>query len=110
MKLLKFKYYRLSICFICLVIIFSESSSAEQFTIQTFTTREGLSPNELRAAAVDSSGYLWIATWDGLSRYYGYTLKGFDALKISEIIICMADVTARISLLPATGNIQVPGN
>jgi ligand-binding sensor domain-containing protein len=77
MHLLISKFYRLSICFICLVTIFSESSFAQQFNIQTFTTREGLSHNDVRAAAVDSSGFLWIATWDGLSRYDGYTFKNY---------------------------------
>jgi ligand-binding sensor domain-containing protein len=77
MHLLVIKFYRLSICFICLVTIFSESSFAQQFNIQTFTTREGLSHNDVRAAAVDSSGFLWIATWDGLSRYDGYTFKNY---------------------------------
>ena len=53
------------------------TSFAQQFNIQTFTTREGLSHNDVRAAAVDSSGFLWIATWDGLSRYDGYTFKNY---------------------------------
>lgn len=70
-------YCRLSICFICLIIIFSETSFAQQFNIQTFTTREGLSHNDVRAISVDSSGFLWIATWDGLSRYDGYTFRNY---------------------------------
>jgi ligand-binding sensor domain-containing protein len=60
-----------------MIIICSESSFAQHFNIQTFTTREGLSHNDVRAAAVDSSGFLWIATWDGLSRYDGYTFKNY---------------------------------
>jgi ligand-binding sensor domain-containing protein len=70
-------YYRLLICFINLFIFFSVTSFAQQFNIQTFTTKEGLSHNDVRAVAVDSSGFLWIATWDGLSRYDGYTFKNY---------------------------------
>jgi ligand-binding sensor domain-containing protein len=77
MQVLINKLYHLSICFICLVNILSESSFAQQFNIQKFTTREGLSHNDVRAVAVDSSGFLWIATWDGLSRYDGYTFKNY---------------------------------
>ncbi len=77
MQVLINKLYHLSICFICLVNILSETSFAQQFNIQTFTTREGLSHNDVRAVAVDSSGFLWIATWDGLSRYDGYSFKNY---------------------------------
>jgi len=77
MHLLVNKLYRLLICFICLTTILSESSFAQHFNIQTFTTREGLSHNDVRAAVVDSSGFLWIATWDGLSRYDGYSFKNY---------------------------------
>ena len=27
--------------------------------------------------AVDNSGFMWIAIWDGLSRYDGYTFKNY---------------------------------
>src|SRR4030066_1765426 len=69
--LLIFKYI------FCLLILFCEPISAQQFNIQTFTTRDGLSHNDVRAAAVDSSGFMWIATWDGLSRYDGYSFKNY---------------------------------
>ncbi|OFY64398.1 MAG: hypothetical protein A2Y71_00090 [Bacteroidetes bacterium RBG_13_42_15] len=69
--LLIFKYI------FCLLILFCEPISAQQFNIKTFTTRDGLSHNDVRAAAVDSSGFLWIATWDGLSRYDGYSFKNY---------------------------------
>ena len=36
-----------------------------------------MSHNDVRAVAVDSSGFLWIATWDGLSRYDGYSFKNY---------------------------------
>jgi ligand-binding sensor domain-containing protein len=66
-----------SICFVCLISIFNKALLAQQFNIQTFTTKDGLSHNDVRAVAVDSSGFLWIATWDGLSRYDGYTFKNY---------------------------------
>ena len=67
----------ISFCFVCLVFIFSNTLFSQQFNIQTFTTKDGLSHNDVRAAVVDSSGFLWIATWDGLSRYDGYTFKNY---------------------------------
>jgi ligand-binding sensor domain-containing protein len=63
--------------FVCLLFIFSETLAAQSFNIRTFTTKDGLSHNDVRAVAVDSSGFLWIATWDGLSRYDGYSFKNY---------------------------------
>ncbi len=99
-------YYRLLICFISLFIFFSETSFAQQFNIQTFTTKEGLSHNDVRAVAVDSSGFLWIATWDGLSRYDGYTFKNYfhktdDSLSVPyfSILNIMVDGADNLWLL-----------
>jgi ligand-binding sensor domain-containing protein len=63
--------------FVCLLFLFSETLAAQNFNIQTFTTKDGLSHNDVRSVAVDSSGFLWIATWDGLSRYDGYSFKNY---------------------------------
>ena len=69
--LLNFKYL------VCVLILFCETISAQQFNIRTFTTRDGLSHNDVRNMSVDSSGFLWIATWDGLSRYDGYSFRNY---------------------------------
>lgn len=50
---------------------------AQNFNIRSFTTMEGLSHNDVRAIASDSSGFLWFGTWDGLSRYDGYSFKNY---------------------------------
>lgn len=64
--------------FTCLLIILvSHIIQAQQFNFRTFTTREGLANNNVREIAVDSSGFLWAATWDGLSRYDGYEFKNY---------------------------------
>lgn len=52
----------------------------QQLRINTFSTMEGLSHNNVRTIASDSSGFLWIATWDGLSRYDGYEFKNYHHL------------------------------
>ncbi len=66
-----------SVCFTGLSLFFSVTVAAQDFNIQTFTTKDGLSHNDVRAMAVDSSGFLWIATWDGLSRFDGYSFKNY---------------------------------
>lgn len=55
----------------------SATIHAQNFNIQSFTTRDGLSHNDVRAITADSSGFLWLGTWDGLSRYDGYSFKNY---------------------------------
>jgi ligand-binding sensor domain-containing protein len=56
---------------------FSDSILSQNYTIKTFTTENGLAHNNVRAIAEDSTGFLWIGTWDGLSRYDGYEFKNY---------------------------------
>ncbi len=75
------KYFFINFYLIIWLSIFTffmpDNSLAQNFNITTFTTRDGLSHNNVKAVATDSSGYLWIATWDGLSRYDGYSFKNY---------------------------------
>jgi len=63
------------------VVIFSISAlnttKSQTYNIQNYTTREGISHNEVRSVARDSSGFLWIATWDGLNRFDGYSFRNY---------------------------------
>ena len=49
----------------------------EEFAVTWYTTRDGLPHNDVRSIAQDSTGFLWIATWDGLSRYDGYEFRNY---------------------------------
>ncbi|NSW93745.1 MAG: histidine kinase [Bacteroidales bacterium] len=49
----------------------------QSLNLRTYTTRDGLSNNQIRAITADSSGFLWIATWDGISRFDGYEFKNY---------------------------------
>ena len=62
---------------VCISLLFFTDIEAPNFNIRTFTTSDGLSHNNAREIAIDSTGFLWIATWDGLSRYNGYSFKNY---------------------------------
>jgi ligand-binding sensor domain-containing protein len=47
------------------------------FSKKTFTTDNGLSSNLVQHITQDSAGFLWMSTWDGLSRYDGYEFKNY---------------------------------
>ena len=72
MLLIYRKIIVISRCFVCLLFLLSETMAAQQFNIETFTTKDGLVNDNVRSLVTDSSGFLWIATWDGISRYDGY--------------------------------------
>ena len=90
------KYFNKISCFIiwiCTLILLTHVKiSGQSFNIETFTTKNGLANDNVRAFAVDSSGFLWIATWDGISRYDGYSFTNYyhdpnDSLSLPYISI-----------------------
>jgi ligand-binding sensor domain-containing protein len=53
------------------------SASSQTFSTKTFTTDNGLSHNFVQHITQDTTGFIWIATWDGINRYDGYEFKGY---------------------------------
>lgn len=49
----------------------------EDIRFETIDEKSGLSNNWITHLAIDSSGYLWVATQDGLNRFDGFTFKTF---------------------------------
>jgi ligand-binding sensor domain-containing protein len=52
-------------------------TAQENYTLRTFTTKDGLPHNQILSIAQDSTGFIRIATWDGLSRFDGYEFKNY---------------------------------
>src|SRR6187401_3141327 len=49
----------------------------QQSRIQTYTVGDGLVMNRVRGFHQDREGFIWIYTWDGLSRYEGYRFRNY---------------------------------
>jgi ligand-binding sensor domain-containing protein len=61
-----------------LLILFSPITlHAQNYNVKTFTTKDGLAHNNVRVIAEDSTGFLWIGTWDGLSRFDGHEFRNY---------------------------------
>src|SRR5258705_3483236 len=69
--LLKKKYFIFLFCFIAF------ASSAQQSIFKTYTVSDGLVNNAVRKIFQDSKGFLWISTWEGLSKYDGNRFTNF---------------------------------
>ncbi|MBV5312454.1 MAG: histidine kinase [Prolixibacteraceae bacterium] len=60
--------------------VFSNSSlllADDKYLLKTYTTDNGLSNNFIQSITQDQTGFLWIATWDGLSRFDGSEFKNY---------------------------------
>ncbi|MEI6140986.1 MAG: histidine kinase [Mariniphaga sp.] len=44
---------------------------------RTFTVNDGLAHNFVQSICQDKTGFIWIATWDGLSRFDGVEFKNY---------------------------------
>lgn len=70
------RYFSLIIIFISSICTFQSYVSAQELKAQLFhyTPADGLTSNSISDIIQDKYGYIWIATWNGLNRYDGYSL------------------------------------
>jgi signal transduction histidine kinase/ligand-binding sensor domain-containing protein/DNA-binding response OmpR family regulator len=74
---------------IAIVHVLTCSIAAEEMRFEHISTDHGLSQNMIYDITQDKSGFLWIATKDGLNRYDGYTFRlyrydPFDSTSIAD--------------------------
>ncbi len=65
---------------------------APALRFQTFGIREGLPNQSIQALYQDRYGYLWIGTWDGLSRYDGYSFQTYQREPLDSTSLAANDV------------------
>lgn len=51
---------------------------AQQYIFKNYTVNDGLVANYVHRIFQDSKGFLWIATWEGLSKYDGHKFTNFN--------------------------------
>lgn len=86
---------RISIHIFCLIVIMISAPTALAQTTQTisYTTKDGLPSNSVYRTVLDRSGYLWIATENGLAKFDGKSFKiyttaqGLPDNDITDILI-----------------------
>src|SRR5262250_3091393 len=64
----------------CLVAAFWPGASsiyAQQLSIRHYDVSDGLAHSHVMAIHQDAKGYLWFATWEGLSRFDGYRFTNY---------------------------------
>lgn len=64
--------------FLVSVSLFPENLFGQKnYAVKTYTTENGLPHNHVYSIAQDQTGYLWVATFDGLSRWNGYEFRNY---------------------------------
>src|SRR5438128_1949153 len=61
-----------------LLVALSNVVNAERLPIRTYTTADGLGHNNVNRIIRDSRGFLWFCTFEGLSRFDGYSFTTYS--------------------------------
>src|SRR5437867_6752082 len=61
------------------VLLFELTVFAEQLPLKRYTTADGLTRDYITRIVLDSHGFLWFCTPEGLSRFDGYTFSNYGA-------------------------------
>lgn len=74
-------YYRQYLLTLLAVLVLSCSTELKaqhlQASLSHYTTEDGLPSNTVAALRNDDYGYLWIVTWNGISRFDGYNFYNY---------------------------------
>ena len=68
---------RIFLSLITMVCLQSASAQQLQASQSHFSTENGMSSNAIAGIYQDDYGFLWVATWNGLSRYDGYNFYNY---------------------------------
>ena len=55
----------------------ADNLTAQQLSIHHYDVSNGLANSHVSAMYQDAKGYLWLATWEGLSRFDGYRFTNY---------------------------------
>ncbi len=83
MKLNKLKILLLSL--LALVSVKDTSAQQLQASLSHYSTDDGMTSNTISDIRQDDYGYIWISTWNGLSRFDGYNFFNYQTGAASHI-------------------------
>ncbi len=69
--------YGLITIFLLLFSAGTQLARAQQQLLTTYTMNDGLVHNNIRRIYQDSRGFIWIGTWEGLSKYDGHKFTNY---------------------------------
>src|SRR5688572_12009155 len=84
-------------------------SLAQQVSFTRYTVQDGLVANPIRCIYQDSKGFIWIGTYDGLSRYDGYKFTNYTSVNglSHSLINSIIEVDGKLMVAENDGSIDV---
>jgi ligand-binding sensor domain-containing protein len=79
---------------VAIFLVLSWSGTAQEMSFEHLSTDDGLSQNMIYEIVQDQTGFLWIATKDGLNRYDGYTFRQFRHNPFDSTSIAEGEITS----------------
>ena len=92
-------------------IVFFAGKTGAQYLFSSLQTKDGLSSNSVMSLLMDSDGYLWIGTVNGLNRFDGSSIKVYNwvnhnyPLSRSENILCIVELSPGCLLIGTTNGL-----
>lgn len=83
----------LLVAWVCFAWGFSASGQPNELRFEHYALEDGIPNMAVQAITTDSYGFLWIGTWDGLSRYDGYHFTNFHPSPLDTSTLSFQDVT-----------------
>ena len=53
--------------------------------VKHYSVKDGLSQNTVQGVLQDNEGYLWMATWNGLEKFNGYSFKNYKTYPTDKV-------------------------
>ena len=64
---------------ITLLFVFSNLFSQSIFTVKHYSMNDGLAHSMTKDIIQDKKGYIWLATWNGVDKFDGYSFRNFKS-------------------------------
>lgn len=72
------------VIFLLLLFVSFHVQSQENYSVKNYSDIDGLPQNSIKSIVPDESGYLWLATEGGLTRYDGHNFLVFEDFKTHD--------------------------
>src|SRR5215510_4527486 len=100
------------VIFFSLFLSLMFKSPGQQLSFIKYTVYDGLVANPVRCTFQDSKGFIWIGTYEGLSRYDGYKFRNYTTTNglSHDFINAIYEVDGKVLVAGNNGSLDIIQN